>query len=407
MPPRASRSVLGLLVLTLVALLAAGCRAERLSAVEEFAQRERPLSGPARGYLLGFSEVPARLSTEALVEAYELAAHYGEVLLVQRPVSWAEFLPGATVSSKVEEDLVAVRESTRARGLQTVLALDPFDAGSRGRLLGLPSAYTGRTLADPALRAAFVAQAAYIARTVEPAYLVLGTEVNATFERNPEAYTAFVDAYHEAYEAVKAIRPETQVLVSFQYEELLGVVPELPPHAPRWELLEHFEGVLDAIGVTSYPSFAYPTARKVPLDYYHQLRERTDLPVVFVAVGYSSSQARDGLNSSTPPEQRRFLQRLLEDAERLGAPVVIWFAGRDPGFATSPPYDLLAHIGLRTALNQPKEAWPVWEAASNQPYDRAAAEAARLAREAFENAEAATPTPEPEEESVDEDQAGQ
>src|SRR5690606_16033458 len=143
-----------------------------------------------------------------------------------------------------------------------VVALDPFDAGNRGRLGGLPATYEGRSLADPDLRAAFVAEATFIARNMRPEYLALGTEVNATYERNPDGYFAFLETYQAAYAAVKEASPQTQVFVTFQYEELLGVVPELPPHAPRWELLDDFGDAIDLIGVTSYPSFAYPTARK-------------------------------------------------------------------------------------------------------------------------------------------------
>src|SRR5690606_16814461 len=105
---------------------------------------------------------------------------------------------------------------------------------------GLPAGQEGRTLAAPELRDAFVEEARFIARNMRPDYLVLGTEVNATYERNPEGYFAFVEAYQQAYMAVKEASPDTSVFVTFQYEELLGVVPELPPHAPRWELLDDF-----------------------------------------------------------------------------------------------------------------------------------------------------------------------
>src|SRR5690606_31964589 len=194
-------------------------------------------------------------------------------------------------------------------------------------------------------------------------------------ERNPEAYFAFVEAYQQADMAVKEASPDTSVFVTFQYEELLGVVPELPPHAPRWELLDDFGTSLDLIGLTSYPSFAYPTARKVPGEYYRQIREHTQLPVAFVGVGFASGPGRAGVNASTEPEQRRFLQRLLEDAFAMQSPLLIWFAANDLSFAASPPYDLLQSIGLRAADGTPKESWAVWEEASNRPLDPEAAAA--------------------------------
>ena len=202
---------------------------------------------------------------------------------------------------------------------------------------------------------------------------MLGTEVNAAFERDPAAYRAFVESYREAYDQVKAASPETLVFVSFQYEQLLGLIPWEPPHVARWDLLDDFAGKLDLFAITTYPSFAFSVARKVPPRYYSQIREHTSKPIAFVSAGYASAPGREGLNSSTPAEQRRFLQRLFRDADDLGATLVVWFVGRDPAFALEPPFDLLASIGLRTADDQPKEAWPTWEQAVRRPYDPQAA----------------------------------
>ncbi len=382
MPSRLSTLLLAGLVLA----LASGCR-ETTTSAEAFVPRERPIAGDPRSFQLGFSDVPRELTSEAYTRHFDLVANYGETILMQRPASWADFLPGGSISDATREEVIAAREAARIRGLETVVALDPFDPASRGRLQGLPSEYEGRTLADTDLRAAFVAEAEFLARNMRPAYLVLGTEVNTTYERNPEGYFAFLEAYQEAYDVVKAASPQTQVLVTYQYEELLGVVPELPPHAPRWELLDDLAGRLDLLGLTSYPSFAYPTARKVPLEYYLQVQDHTDLPVAFIGVGFASGPGRGGVNASTEPEQRRFLQRLLEDAFTLRAPLLVWFAAEDLGFAATAPYDLLNSIGLRDAGGSAKESWSVWVETSNRPIDADAA-AALLA-------ERATPTPEP------------
>jgi hypothetical protein len=104
------------------------------------------------------------------------------------------------------------------------------------------------------------------------------------------------------------------------------------------------------------------------------------------------------MNSSTPDEQRRFLQRLLGDAERLGAPLLIWFAARDLAFAENPPFDIFASIGLQTDDGVPKDAWPVWEATSNRPYDPDLAELARARLEANPPEPTETPSAAPESE---------
>ncbi|MEZ4502526.1 MAG: hypothetical protein R3C39_07865 [Dehalococcoidia bacterium] len=326
--------------------------------------------GGARSYLMGFSAMPSELTDDGYREALDTAAQNGEVVLLQRAPDWASFLPGASVSDELAAVTLADEAAAEGRGLRLAYAIDVFDPASRGRLAGLPERYAGEDLSNPDLRHAFVGLARFVTLNYRPAYLVLGVEVNAAFEANPDAYEAYVEAYEEARLAVHEISPDTQVLVTFQYEQLLGLVPWEPPHAPRWDLLRDFEG-LDMIGLTSYPSFVFSVARKVPPDYYSQLVDHTSLPIAFVSTGFASAPAREGLNSSTPAEQRRFLERLLVDAEALHSPLLIWFASRDLEFADSPPLDLLASIGLRTADGEPKEAWPAWEDALARPLDPA------------------------------------
>ncbi len=361
------RGVRLLLLLGCLAGLLAGCRTERDAA--EVPRRERPVAGPPRAYLLGFTDTPAALTPEAYTATFDLASNYGEVILVQRAVAWPDFVPGGKPSDALREQTLRARQAASERGLTLAVAIDPFDPAARGRLQGLPQKYAGKTLADSDLRKAFVADAVFVARTAKPAFLALGIEVNTTFERNPEGYRAFVEAYREAYDAVKEISPETVVFPGFQYEELLGILPDLPPHPPRWQLLEGYQGKIDLLAITTYPSFVYEVARKVPPGYYTEIAKQTKLPVAFLSAGFAAAPGRDNLNSSTPPEQRRYLQRLIEDADALASPFLIWYAGRDPAFVQSPPFDLLGSLGLRDQNDQAKEAWEAWETASNRPYD--------------------------------------
>ncbi|MDA0351473.1 MAG: hypothetical protein O3A10_04575 [Chloroflexi bacterium] len=378
------------LALILVALALLGCRVEDAAPATPIASASAAPSGLPRGYLLGFSSIPSELTDEAYLATYDLAAGYGESLLIQRPPAWADFLPGATISDELRAQTLAEKRAAEARGLSLVYVLDPFDPASHSVLQGLPTSHAGQTLGDAELRQALVADALFIARNVRPAYLVIGSEINVVFEQNPEAYAQFVAAYSEAYDAVKETVPETKVLASFQYEELLGVIPWLPPHTARWELLDDFAGRLDQFGITTYPSFAFAVARKVQPFYYAQISERTNLPVAIISAGYASGVGREGINASTPAEQRRFLQRLFSDADNLGATVLIWLIARDLSYAAEPPEDLVATLGLQQMDGTPKEAWPAWLEAVRRPYDPEAAERARFARIDAEAAGTAT-----------------
>jgi hypothetical protein len=360
-----------LLLLLLATVLLTACRREVLPSQQSpsgFTPLPRVTAGEPRPYLLGFSALPPRPTVEGYTAAMDLAANYGEVLLIQRPPAWESFLAGASVSGDLERATLAERGALAERHLQLLYAIDVFDPSSRGRLANLPPKFEGQTFANGDLRRAFVQQARFVALNYRPAFLALGVEVNAAFEANPEGYEAFREAYAEAYAEVKAASPQTAVFPTFQYEQLLGLIPWEPPHAPRWRLLDDFQGRMDLFAITTYPSFVFQSARKVPPEYYTDAKARTSLPVAFVSAGFASEQGREGLNSSTPPEQRRYLQRLFLDADTLKSPLVIWFAGRDPANADSAPLDLIGSIGLRTVDDRAKEAWPYWEQAVNRPY---------------------------------------
>lgn len=350
-------------------LTAFACRVETVQPPPTTPITHKVTEGLPRSYLMGFSSLPAELTESAYLETYDIASAHGEALLLQRSPAWADFLPGAKISEKLRSQTLAEKNATNSRGLELIYVLDPFATGTRLGLQGLPNSHRGQTLSDLELREALVADALFVARNLRPAYLVIGNEINVVFERDPKSYSEFVSVYSELYDTVKNAVPDVHVLTSFQYEELLGAVPWLPSHTARWNLLKDFEGRLDQFGITSYPSFAFSNARKIEPSYYEQIRDHTRLPIAFISVGYASGAGREGINSATPAEQRRYLQRLLADADELEISLLIWLIARDLSYVTTSPESLAAELGLHQTDGTPKEAWDVWLKAYQRPYD--------------------------------------
>lgn len=354
-------------LLALLALAAAGCRVER---IEEptFTATPVPEAGEPRPFRLGFSSLPARLDDAAYVEALDLTALYGDLLLIQRSPSWAEFLPGVEPSEELRELTQREARALEQRNLTLFYAIDPYNPADRSRLAALPEGYGGAGIRNPDLSAALVAEARFVAGAYQPAYLAFGIEVNATSDRSPAEYEAYLGVYREVYDAVKEVSPRTLVFPTFQFEQLLGVTPWEVAHPPRWERLDDFGDRLDVVAIATFPSLVHEVAKDIPADYYAQLREHTALPIAFAAAGFSSAPGPGGINSSTPEEQRRYLQRLLADAEALQSPFVVWYASRDPQFVSDLPIELLRSSGLLDTAGQPKEAWRVWADAARRPY---------------------------------------
>ena len=319
-----------------------------------------PTAGEPRNFSMGFSAIPKDDSEHAYLRSYDFAANYGETLVIRSSPFWKEFFRGSIPSEKYTKEILAQKHALKARNLNVVYVLDVFDPADRSSLFNLPAEYYGQSLASEKLKEALAREAIFVIHNLNPEIFVLGNEINMTFEQDADSYFQFVEAYKEIYDLVKDISPQTKVMTSFQYEELLGNIPWGNAHVPRWELLDDFSGRNDLLGITTYPSFFIDFVRRLDSDYYLQIREYSDLPIAFISAAYSSGKSRDGFNISTPIEQRRYLRKLLADADILDTYLIIWPVVEDGSLYNYPDSDLIKTMGLLDSQGIPKDAWSVW-----------------------------------------------
>ncbi len=321
-----------------------------------------PGADGARGYLMGISSLPAELTDDGYARAFELAARAGEVVLIKRVPPWAALLSGASfpsesvaVATQAELDLAERNE------LDIFFAID-FAGGASGpgQIADLPEELRGAGFADARVREAFLAYAQYVAANYRPAYLALGVDVNSYEAENPADFEQFLTLYAEAYDAVKALSPETLAFPTFQLEELHGLLPLGDPRPSQWHLISRFEPRIDVVAVGSYPGLAFSDPLRLPREYFSRLRTYSDRPIVIAETGYASLSPA-GENAEA--EQAAFALRTLQDAERLDMALVVWFVGHDPGFSGGPAFEAVQHLGLFNSDGSEKAAWTVWEAA--------------------------------------------
>ncbi len=325
--------------------------------------------GAPRSFMMGISTLPRELNADAYANAFKLAGDTAEMVLIQRTPPWADFMPGAGVSKETTDTTAAEKRAVHDGDLRLFFAIDPTDgATGRDRIAGLPATFSGKTFADPDIRMAFVSYAKYVALNYKPAYLALGVEMNLYYDKNKDDLANFIALYAEAYDRVKEISPNTQVTVTFQYEDLQGILPTEDKHFADWQLLKAFDPKLDVMAISTYPSFAFNAASAIPDNYYSQLRAFTDRPIVIAEMGYSSAAGAQGINNGTEQEQAAFVKRALQEAQTLRMPFVVWFAGWDPAYAHDTPFGVFQHIGLRREDDSEKPAWQQWADAARRPY---------------------------------------
>ncbi len=346
--------------------VAAACQRSSSQGALPTTARPSP-QGPPRSFALGFSSFPPEPTQSSYDATFALAASASDVILIQRTPPWAEMLAGqpsaATVQSTKRETQLA-----RAYGLRLFVAIDPTDsAQGRQRLAGLPSDLRDAGFADPKVRQAFITYARYIATNYRPAFLALGVEINSYERANQQDFERFVQVYHEAYAAVKEISPDTLVFTTFQLEEMQGLLPINNAQPPQWFLIKRFEPQLDILAVSTYPSTAYNSLDLLPAAYLAQLSNYTTKPIAIAGTGYPSETTGTNVPGS-PQQQTNYLRRVLDNAQQLAMPFVIWFVSQDPPLATDQSLARLQSMGLRSSDGGRKPAWDLWATAARRPY---------------------------------------
>ncbi len=324
----------------------------------------------------GFFPSPPEVTLESVFQLFEDMGEHGDFVLIQQNAAWEDFVSSVDGESQTHTDLINQVKLTRQNGLETIFVLDALNGLNRREFVGLPEGWEA-SFANPDVRAAYKNYALWVVRSFAPRYLGLASEINTYMDAHPDDAKNFISLYNEIYALVKAEAPETQVFVSFQWDDLNNMFPQ-PEEGNRqqfdtnWEQVEVFEPNLDVWAISSYPYFIFNNGTPIPDDYYSPLLTRTSKPVA-IAEGGFSTQAVGPING-TPEYQVAYLNTVHD---QLGPRLAFWVntllndfnldsyatemekQGRDPNDATM--LGNFAFIGLRNFDGSPKPALEVWD----------------------------------------------
>lgn len=193
----------------------------------------------------------------------------------------------------------------------------------------------------------------------EPAYLVLGVEVDRAYEEDRAYFDAFATWYGDAYDAVKNASPSTKVFPSFQLEHMAGRTGGLfggaESSAPAWDLLDRFPR-RDLTAFTTYPGLVFADPDDIPQGYYAAARDAARGPIAFTEVGHFAAMSAPGWESS-PEEQRAFVERFLRDADEVDARLAIWLHLHDQPSLSLEPFRSMGLIAADGAHRPAHGAW--------------------------------------------------
>ena len=340
--------------------------------VTPFPTLENPASESGKT-IYGFFPSPPKATLASIIGHYKDLGQYADFILFQHNIPWADFVASADGESKSRTDIAGQVMLARSNGLDSIFVVDPLNGLNRREFMNLPSGWEA-SFANPQVRAAFTNYTLWAVRTFHPHYLGLASEINTYMDTYPEDADNFLSLYREVYALIKAEAPETQVFVTFQWEDMNnmfeGAAEGRQKLQPNWDRIEAFEPNLDLWVISSYPYFVFPGA-SFPADYYSRILARTSKRVAVAEGGYSSRDI--GGVKATPEDQVAYLTAIHD---QLGSRLAFWVylllndfdmesyakALKDQGVSETDlnTLSMFQSLGLREADGAPKPALEVW-----------------------------------------------
>jgi len=324
--------------------------------------------------LYGFFPSPAEMSTQSVMATYQGMGQHADVALIQQAIPWKDFEQGADASSQALTDIHNAYVLAHQNGLEVIFVVDPLNGLNRREFANLPSGWQA-SFGNPQVRSAYTNFTLRILREFHPHYLGLASEINTYQDTHPDDFPNFLSLYRSVYDLVKSESPDTQVFVTFQWEELNNLIPAIAagrkPYQTDWEQIELFEPKLDLWAISSYPFIAIPHAAQIPADYYTPLLGRTTKPLAVAEGGYPSQD--NGVDKGTPQDQVDYLNAIHS---QIGTRLAFWIylLYNDFNVASFAPLLILqgqagdivtlgmfATLGLTRADHTPKSALAVWD----------------------------------------------
>jgi hypothetical protein len=323
----------------------------------------------------GFFPSPPEATFESVLNHFKALGEHADFVLVQQNIPWEDFVTGVEGASQKRTDMLNLMTLAKQQGLEAVFVVDPLNGLNRREFLGLPADWEVG-FANPDVRAAFGNFALWIVRQFQPRYLGLASEINTYADAHPDDFANYLSLYHEVYTLVKAEAPETQIFVSFQWEDLNNLFPTAAEgrtaYVTNWDQVEAFEPELDAWVISSYPFFVFPTGADIPNDYYAPLTARTAKPLAVAEGGYTSRPV--GPLPGAPQDQVDYLNAIhAQLGERLAFWVYLLLDDFNPASYAQvmsnqgidaediETLGFFASVGLREADGAPKPALELWD----------------------------------------------
>ncbi len=323
-----------------------------------------PTPDATRTWRLGFSALPPRSTTAAVLQGIDLWSQRAELAAIHEELPWTDLLAGMSPDDILDRDKVQLVAYMRAKGLQLYFMADLTDGLSRGEEAPQLRAL-GRSITEPAVQQVYRDYMLAVERKLHPEFIGLAAETNLIRVAAPSAvYAAVVTATNAAAADLRAAASAATLMFSVQVETAWGLLPAAGNYVGVEQDFADFP-FAQMLGLSSYPYFAFAQPEDIPANYYSRLPNGRALPLMVVEGGWASATA--GTIQSSPELQARYVTRHAQLLDSVGARGLIQLEFADIDLASFPPpipanLSLFINIGLTDSDFNPKPALAAWDA---------------------------------------------
>jgi len=313
---------------------------------------------------MGFSPVPPRPTTAAVIEGIDRWSQRAEYAAIHEEVPWTDLLGGMSPDDILDRDKVQLVDYMRSKGLQLFFMADLTDGLSRGEEAPQLRAL-GRSIAEPAVQQVYREYLLAVARKLQPEIIGLAAETNLIrVAALPAVYDGVVTAANAAAADLLAAGSPATLIFSVQVETAWGRLGRNAIYVGVEEDFADFP-FAQMLGLSSYPYFGFAQPEDIPPNYYNRLLNGRTLPVMVVEGGWTSATA--GSIQSSPDMQARYIARHAQLLDAVGARGLIQLVFADIDLASFPPpippnLPLFVNIGLTDSDFNSKPALAAWDA---------------------------------------------
>lgn len=329
-----------------------------------------------RTWQMGLATTPPVLTVQSVLQGIDAWSANVELAAFHVEPPWTDLLAGMTPLAVLQRDHTQLVDYLRQRGLGIAFVLDLTNGLSRSDEAPQLVA-AGRSLTEPAVQQLARDYALAVATVLQPDYLALAAETNLIRIAAPAPlYAAVVVTANAIHQDLAAANVDTIEFVSVQVETAWGLLPAGPFQGIAQDLQDF--AFAEAIGLSSYPYFAFDHPDDIPTDYYTRLASQAARPVLVSEGGWTSASlagAPGGSIVSSPELQARYVERQGELLASVSAIAWLHLLYADPDLTTWPQpipttLPLFTSTGFTDSSFVPKPAHAAWLALLARPLAR-------------------------------------